>query len=37
MSKRRKVVWMAIVSGALMFQFAGCIRDVLFQVAPFIV
>lgn len=37
MSANRKYRWIALLSGAVMFQFAGCIEDVLFLVAPFIV
>ena len=37
MSKRQKKFMIAILSGTMMFQFAGCFEDILFLVAPFIV
>jgi hypothetical protein len=38
MSTNRKLKWLAMLAGgACMFQFAGCVKDALFLVAPFIV
>jgi hypothetical protein len=38
MSTKRKMKWMTmLVGGACLLQFAGCVEDVLFMVAPFIV